>query len=108
MSYITFNQKTMNTLIFLLLLFTSPHKLEDKITEPNNCKNYNDSEKNQFTVVTKEESPIPLRFETRGLLETKKNQFYIYGYCSKHDEWLLVAYLSNDENKYYYNPKFLK
>lgn len=98
----------MNTLIFLLLLFITPHKIEDRIKEPNYCNNYNDSEKNQCTVETKEESPILLRFETRVVLETKKNQFYIYGYCSEHKEFLLIAYLDNDENKYYYNPKFLK
>ena len=97
-------------IIFLLLtlLFNTPHKIEDVIKEPNYCKIYNDSEKNQCTVETKEESPLPLRFETRGTLETKKNQLYIYGYCSEHKEFLLVAYLDLDEGKYHYNPKFLK
>lgn len=99
----------MNTLIFLFLLLTGkPHKIEDVIKEPNTCNVYNDSEKSQFTVVTKEESPIKLRFETRVTLETRKNQLYIYGYCSEHDEFLLVAYLDNDKGKYYYNPKYIK
>lgn len=98
----------MNTLIFLLLLFITPHKIEDKIKEPNTCNVYNDSEKSQFTLITKEESPLEFTFETRVVYVRAENKFYLYGYCSKHEEFLLVGYKDNEEKKYYYNPAFLK
>ena len=96
------------TILFLLLFFNTPHKIDDEIKEPNYCTVYNDSEKSMCTVETKEESPIKLRFETRVVLETKLNHFYIYGYCSAHKEWLLIAYQDGFTGHYFYNPKYIK